>query len=256
MKHTNAHAAQGYARYWQGRMAFQKMSAFWTSAFTSACSFAKHRPHYDPPKNPTASVTLSPIKRFAGLAAEEIRKKMAKHGSMRALHLMTKRDPKSKHFYAWQDYTEHSAKIKAIFCRVKEIHAEYELQHAFEHWRHLRHFRQWKHAKQHRFFDDVMHLSSLLHATACMKLRRDNNFDNLIEFSPNDPECNPPSSDIHLPSTTFYELHGSFFTLARHCAVFDKERHERYCMFMKLGVIHGVSPAERFKLTKVSFLQT
>ena len=34
----------------------------------------------------------------------------------------------------------------------------------------------------HRFFDDMMHLASLLHATACMSLRWDVDFDNLVSF--------------------------------------------------------------------------
>ena len=45
---------------------------------------------------------------------------------------------------------------------------EQKLQRVFDHWT------DWYHQTlNHRFFDDVMHLASLLHATACMVLRQD-----------------------------------------------------------------------------------
>lgn len=70
---------------------------------------------------------------------------------------------------------------------------EKKVRDCFETWNDYFH-----QAKDHRFFDDVMHLASLLHATACMVLRHDSDFGNLITYSRDELESNPPGSSYGL----------------------------------------------------------
>ena len=94
--------------------------------------------------------------------------------------------------------------LKAGWQNANDLHNHHILRVSFGHW--LLIFQST--GKEHRFFDDVMHLASLIHATACMVLRRDKNFDNLIDFNKDDHKCNPPVGDVELDVEDFDLLHG------------------------------------------------
>ena len=85
---------------------------------------------------------------------------------------------------------------------------EQKLQRIFDHWT------DWYHQTlNHRFFDDVMHLASLLHATACMVLRQDRHVTNFFR------------------KIFFCFFQKNIFATA--CMVLRQDRHVYKCFFQK-----------------------
>jgi len=116
-------AQQAYARYWQGRMAFQKMSAYWGSAFIHTCSFAKCAPHREPMK--TAEDILrdmqreesaSKVESFFGVAINEAGDWHASKRMMasRVVHRMCKWKPHARCFDEWKG--AHAISLLSLIC--------------------------------------------------------------------------------------------------------------------------------------------
>ena len=267
---------QAYARYWQGRVATQKMTAYWGSAFIHALAFARHAPNQksvgEVPVvsavvgSPAAASQESPVRtmrrqntflfgqKFSGrvLSSDEARERYrvsrSKNDALGVLHRWKDSGPCALCFVAWQEYVIETDHLKAKLVNIMRSQDAKFLAYAFNKWK--GHFQQ---KTKHRFYDDVMHLASLMHASACMVLRRDHDFDNLVEFKPGDPISNPPVGVTELPPHQFTALYGKVWSWQRlltNMSPFSEAAHEQYCTHMKLGVIYGITDDEKASLIR------
>jgi predicted membrane chloride channel (bestrophin family) len=248
-------AQQAYARYWQGRMALCRMSAYWGSAFIHACSFAKHAPHRAPMETheDLAHALLKRHDTLVGKMDHSPDDWMA-HGKLVVTRVIRRilPQPHAHAFDSWREIT-HAESVKKLRARKLMMKLQMKREKGcFETWQEFV-----KQNNSHRFFDDVMHLSSLLHATACMMLRCDYQFKNLVPFNADDVACNSPSPGwIYIDQSAEGRgkrdyVNGTYTDRIWRTFFGDGDgKHERYCECVKLGVIYGVSDEERESLER------
>ena len=108
--------------------------------------------------------------------------------------------------------------------------------------------------QQCMFFNDVIHLASLLHAVSCAELRSDHVLDNLRVFRRDDPSVNPPADDAEVDPELFEPINGAWYSLQRtieSCVPASLAKQQRYNHVLPFGVIGGFSDVEKEALANV-----
>ena len=108
--------------------------------------------------------------------------------------------------------------------------------------------------QQCMFFNDVIHLASLLHAVSCAELRSDHVLDNLRVFRRDDPAVNPPADDAEVDPELFEPINGAWYSLQRtieSCVPASLAKQQRYNHVLPFGVIGGFSDVEKDALANV-----
>ena len=254
---------QGYARYWQARMAFQRMSAYWGSAFIHACFFAKKAPHRMPMETQEDKErrmrgmlrTANFSKTFFGTAlrpvasdtkAGHVRQSLSERKRLMASRVIRRLISRKAALAldGWHQFLLERKRQKLFFVDLMSKVKVRKEAEAFGKWSEYV-----KQQNPHRFFDDVMHLASLLHACACMNLRWDVDFNaNLIAFDPDNPESCPPSP-AHVNAAGRRTLTEVLLDVSM-CRNTSDRRHRHYNATAKLGVIYGISQQETEALNR------